>query len=385
MLTPAPDRPPLSATAAPPRQVVLFLTGRCNLSCSYCFQAGRAPRGTMSTEVAGHAIGLLLAPRPARARLGLTGGEPLAVASLLLSCVEAARLETPAGTALEIAVSTNGTLLSEDVVRRLASRDVELQVSFDGEGQEGRAAGSRRDVEAAILGAAAAEPFWFARRVRVAFTVVPEGLSTIADSVAAILDLGVRDVVLSPARGLRWPEPEAVEAAFDRELEKTVAAGHASNRDDGLHPVALLREPRPRDLPRDRSPFCAAGSPTSFAVDPDGVAWACPSLTGSMRALAPAGVGLADALRLGDVLDPGFPERLAGLPALAADRRELTRRLAKRSRLADCRTCPFVDVCPHCPAAAACEVGPDDPDLVPAPVCALTRAAARARASLAGR
>jgi MoaA/NifB/PqqE/SkfB family radical SAM enzyme len=339
----------------------------------------------MSVAVAGHAIGLLLAPRPSRARLGLTGGEPLAAASLLRSCIEAARLATPADTNLRIAVSTNGTLLSGELARFLASHDVELQISFDGEGQEGRAAGTRPAVEAAIRRAAAADPGWFARRVRVALTIVPDALARLADSVDAVLALGVGDVVLSPARGLRWPEPEEVEAALERELLRLASAGRTSPREDGLHPVALLREPAPRSWPPDGTPFCAAGSPSSFAVDPDGIAWACPSLTGSMQAFPPEGAELAAALRLGDIRDPGFPERLARAPSLAAARRVLTHRLAKRSRLAECRSCPQVSVCLPCPAAAAREDGPFDPGLVPAPMCALTRAAARTRASLATR
>lgn len=333
----------------------------------------------MNEEVALLAVDLLLRPRPARARLGLTGGEPLLAGTLARTCVEEARRRTPAGTSLEIGLSTNGMRLDDDFARFLAGHDVALQVSFDGTGQELRAAGTRPAVESCLRRLAQLEPDWFARRVRVALTLTPANLPLLAESVSRIADLGVPDIAITPARGLDWPPGPEIEALLDRELGSVAAAEETFRRVDGIHRVELFRAPAPRRLPDDEGPWCAVASPLSFAVDPEGIAWACPSYAGSTQILPPAGEAVSSTLRLGDVRNPGFPRCLAGLPARAATLPALTRRRAKRSALAECGSCSLVAICLHCPAAAAREPGPLDPDLVPAALCALTRAAARVR------
>jgi sulfatase maturation enzyme AslB (radical SAM superfamily) len=337
----------------------------------------------MEEEVALLAIDLLLAPRPPRARLGLNGGEPLLARPLARRCIEEARRRTPVCTTLEIGLTTNGTRLDDDIALFLARHDVALQVSFDGAGQELRAAGTRPAVESGLRRLAQLEPEWFGRRVRVALTLTPANLPLLSESIAAVAALGVPDIAITPARGVDWPPATEVEAVLDRQLGSIAASGDEYRRADGIHRVELFRAPSPRRLPDDEGPWCAAASPLGFAVDPDGIAWACPSFAGSTQLFPPAGEAVSSALRLGDVRDTAFHPNLADLPRRAAALPSLTRRRAKRSALAECGPCPLLAVCLHCPAAAAREPGPPDPDLVPAAACALTRAAARARDAIA--
>jgi hypothetical protein len=102
----------------------------------------------------------------------------------------------------------------------------------------------------------------------------------------------------------------------------------------------------------------------------------------SLQRLPAAVEPVAEALCLGDVRDPGFEDRLAALPSRAAEVRVLTHRRSKHSPLAECGSCPLLSLCPACPAGTVREPGNTDPDLVPAAVCALTRASARARTAL---
>lgn len=139
----------------------------------------------------------------------------------------------------------------------------------------------------------------------------------------------------------------------------------------------------PRELPPEGALFCSAGSPDGFAVAPDGSAWGCPWWPTSLQRLPEPAGPVAEALFLGDVRDAGFEDRLASLPMRAAGARVLTLRRSKHSPLAECSSCSLLAVCPACPAATVREPGNADPDLVPAAVCALSRASARARATLA--
>ena len=105
---------------SPPRQLVLILTGRCNAACAYCFEAGRTEHGDLPWDVARRAIDVFLAPLPREALLSFTGGEPLLAFGLLRRCVRHARRRAAPGTALAIAVPTNGTRLPRHLVRFLA-------------------------------------------------------------------------------------------------------------------------------------------------------------------------------------------------------------------------------------------------------------------------
>lgn len=364
------------------RDLVLLLTARCNLSCSYCYQAGRGAQPDMTWEVARAAIDRLLTSPPERALLAFSGGEPFLAELLFRRCVAYARERTPPPTELRIEAATNGTRAGDDLVRFLSTNDVALQVSYDGLGQERRAAGTEPDVSAALRRMAELEPSWFRTKVRVALTLTPETLPGLAASVESILRLGVRDVAVAAATAGAWPPGPVLEAELDRQLARVAAACTAFLPGWSGTPVALLREPSPRALPSEAEAWCRAAAPGSVAVDPAGVVWACPSSAASMQRLSPAGREISDALRVGRLTDPDLDARLAALPERARSSRALTHRRRKRSELAECGTCPHVAACTPCALAAARVPGGADPDLVPAVTCALTRAAARARAAL---
>ncbi len=364
------------------RDLVLLLTDRCNLCCSYCWQEGRSSRQEMTWDVARTALELLLCSPRAPRLLVLSGGEPLLAGDLFRRCVELARARFPSPADLRIAASTNGTLFGDHLVRFLAANDVALQVSYDGAGQEQRAPGTAPAVAAALRRLGELEPEWFGRRVRVALTLTPATLPLLASSIASILGLGVRDVAVAAVTAAEWPPGPALESELDRQLERIVAAWRDLGPEAGASPVSLLREPASRSLPAEDAAWCRAAVPESVAVDPGGAVWGCPSAASSMQRLSPAVVPISEALFLGDVRDPDLPSRLAALPVRARSARALTHRRGKRSELAECGTCEHLLTCSPCALAAARVPGGADPDLVPTITCALSRASARARATL---
>ena len=110
----------------------LSLTARCNLACPYCLPDGQEPPGLLTLEqrlaVIGAAVSL-----GARS-LRLTGGEPLLNPQLETLIAAAARWRrAPGGCLAEIALTSNGALLSAERARalRLAGLD-RLTLSLDG-------------------------------------------------------------------------------------------------------------------------------------------------------------------------------------------------------------------------------------------------------------
>jgi uncharacterized protein len=126
------------------RQLVLTLTEDCNLRCAYCAFSPVYPdmrsrtRATMPLEVGRQAIDYFLSKvarqcgrNPWRvAGIGFYGGEPLLAQRTLTELVGYARDRAPCP--IVFSVTTNGTLLRDDIADFLVAHDVRILVSVDG-------------------------------------------------------------------------------------------------------------------------------------------------------------------------------------------------------------------------------------------------------------
>lgn len=130
--------------AVPFKQFILKVHSRCNLSCSYCYvyemadQAWRALPNRMSPAVVGKAaerIGEHVAKHGlASVDVILHGGEPLlAGAEWLAGLVGSLRASVPAQ--VNVALQTNGTLLSRSMLTVLKGLGVRIGVSLDGDAE----------------------------------------------------------------------------------------------------------------------------------------------------------------------------------------------------------------------------------------------------------
>lgn len=128
---------------APLRQFVLKVRSRCNLNCTYCclYQAQdtgwRERPAVVSSAVmrrTAERIGEHAAAHGLReVRVDLHGGEPLMSGpAAVLEYTAAVRAALPAGCTLRPAVQTNGTLLTERTIARLAEAGIQVGLSLDG-------------------------------------------------------------------------------------------------------------------------------------------------------------------------------------------------------------------------------------------------------------
>lgn len=110
-----------------PKHLVLSVTNRCNLSCTYCF-VNQNPED-MSYETAVHAIEWLKSncKEDERPSLSFFGGEPLLkFDDIIKPIVEQYHEE------IDFGITTNGLLLDEDIVDFFTKYNVNILLSFDG-------------------------------------------------------------------------------------------------------------------------------------------------------------------------------------------------------------------------------------------------------------
>ncbi|AEY67498.1 Cys-rich peptide radical SAM maturase CcpM [Clostridium sp. BNL1100] len=116
----------------------LQITRNCNLRCSYCAYSGKYfnrthENKTMTFETAKKAIDFLInhSTDTQHISLGFYGGEPLLEFDLIKKCIEYAE-EMAEGKNITFNMTTNGTLLTEEIVDYFVNHNLNLTISLDG-------------------------------------------------------------------------------------------------------------------------------------------------------------------------------------------------------------------------------------------------------------
>ncbi len=126
-------------TQAPIGTLVLTLTTGCNLGCSYCYREDLEPpraAQVMEHDTALQAIDLLLRQAADRDRVGIVffGGEPLtrfpAMRALTLEALARAQA---AGKQVEFSLTTNATLLNDEMIAFFRQYGFGISISMDGD------------------------------------------------------------------------------------------------------------------------------------------------------------------------------------------------------------------------------------------------------------
>ncbi|UCF90556.1 MAG: quinohemoprotein amine dehydrogenase maturation protein [Desulfobacterales bacterium] len=123
----------------PLKTLILHLTDTCNLSCRYCYYAERG-RSTgrkerMDLNVARQAVDFLVAQSGGLEEVVLVffGGEPLLNFKAIPAVVDYACAKAAAtGKKVNFALTTNGTLLTEEIVDFFQQKNIGVTVSMDG-------------------------------------------------------------------------------------------------------------------------------------------------------------------------------------------------------------------------------------------------------------
>jgi uncharacterized protein len=206
--------PVLNANRTPTdAHLTLCLTHDCNLRCTYCY-GGRKQARAMSAEVARLAIERCLARVSQRMHLVFFGGEPLLRWQDLVAFTDLAR-QRAAETAVEVrpTVTTNGTLLDDERVAWLAAERFLVAVSCDGvraahdRNRKDATGGSTYEAATAAIRRCLAAGL----RLRVVMVLDPSNVELLPESVAALVGMGARELVVNVNWAADW-SPESVRA-----------------------------------------------------------------------------------------------------------------------------------------------------------------------------
>lgn len=276
----------------PVHAISLAVAQKCNLGCTYCYAQQGAfggPAKDMPLETACRAIDLLLEQRAPgdRVNLAFLGGEPLANRNILRSATEyAARQAAARDIEVRYAITTNGTLLSEDDGNFFEQYGFAVTISLDGiQDTHNRlrpfksGAGSFDQIIARV------KPLLkIQQRMQVAarVTVTPDNMDLLR-TLDYFIDMGFHSVGFSPLLRASNGQNEMGEADLTRMLAGMIACGLAfehhvlsGKRYPFLNMVNALRE-----LHRGtHRPYpCGAGA-GYFGVSADGDLAACHRFVG---------------------------------------------------------------------------------------------------------
>lgn len=129
---------PIVVEELPVSTVVLNVNTGCNLSCTYCYKedlATPAAGQRMEFDTAARAVDLLLEEAAGRDRVNVVffGGEPLSNMPLIRAVVDfAERRGRETGKVIDFSLTTNATLLTEDLVDYFDAHRFGITISMDG-------------------------------------------------------------------------------------------------------------------------------------------------------------------------------------------------------------------------------------------------------------
>lgn len=203
-------RPPLAIDPGeiPLSTMVLEVSQDCNLRCRYCYAEGGSYGKTarlLDPALARQAVRLLVqdAPEEEKLTLILFGGEPLLNMEAVQAAVEEVEEQSRAtGKQVFVSLTTNGTLLTPEIVAFIKRHRISVSVSMDGPadlhdanrvGPGGE--GSYSSIVSQLSGLLAAGAAPVAARV----TLVPQQWSRVEEVFDHLRGLGFHEVGIAPA------------------------------------------------------------------------------------------------------------------------------------------------------------------------------------------
>ena len=199
--------------------LTLHLTDNCNMDCSYCIRE-KCPKD-MSEEVLYKACDLAFS-KGTRAGLCFFGGEPLLKKELIYKALDYCKEKSEeTGMPFDCKMTTNGTLLDEEFIKRAKKAKMGIGLSFDGKAQDvcriflgGQPTSAVIEEKAKLLLKHMPDSTALA-------TIAPQAVPYYSESVKYLHDLGFHKVsfVLAYGRKVNWTDADL--EALRAELEKT--------------------------------------------------------------------------------------------------------------------------------------------------------------------
>ncbi len=191
--------------------LTLCLTHDCNLACRYCYAGTKRP-AVMDRATGEAALDLAFREtRSGKLQLSFFGGEPLLEwETLTWAALRAEELAEAAGIEIQLTVTTNGTLLTDERVAWLAAHGFALGVSIDGDriahDRTRPARGGASSFEDTLAGLERTLPH--SPNTEAIFVVAPSNVDRVEAGVRFLAGRGVRCISLNPDFYTDWTDDQ---------------------------------------------------------------------------------------------------------------------------------------------------------------------------------
>jgi sulfatase maturation enzyme AslB (radical SAM superfamily) len=196
----------------------VWLTPRCNLSCSYCFQqddrgaADWPPKGPRASQATINALGDFCVKNNVR-HVEFFGGEPLYYPEIFVSAIQSLRRKV---SGISFGLVTNGTLINDSIMQLLEEHSVAVLLSLDG--------GKKRHNE--LRGGFDKISPWFDRLSKlknISIALQAGIIHGLAENIRAVWQCGFQHVFVNIVESYGWYQPRDIQH-FEKEYETAIRA-----------------------------------------------------------------------------------------------------------------------------------------------------------------
>ncbi len=239
------------------------LTEECNFDCSYCFQ--KKGKGSISASTLEKAIDFFLPFLKEECSINFYGGEPLLAFDRIRQAVSIIQDKNKKlKKNVQFSMTTNASLIDDEILEFLDKHKFMLTVSFDGLAQDiSKRKGSFEHV-VSVLKELLKYPD-IDLETNSVFT--PETIGCLTKSVQHISGLGVPNIDFSINKMIPWDSSALLH--FEEELASVREFLLSFYRREEMIPLVEFREDIQKDI------FCCFAGRDRMAITPDGKLWGC--------------------------------------------------------------------------------------------------------------
>ena len=323
----------------------------------------------MSWETAEKIVTFFLPEMPKAYQLYFLGGEPLLNVDLIRKIVEyVEKKNLELKKTCQYNISTNGSLITSEILDFFNRNHFSVELSFDGLAQEkGRKKGSFNQLLPVI------EKLKNLPDIHLLVNSVfyPKTINYLSESIQFIMDLGVNHISLGLAIDKRWNRPTIKK--FENEFKQLMDILMDHYQETGNQPLHFFPDLNEKGI------WCCSAGQSQITISAEGEVWGCARFYEYFKNRKNSDqyqnyyFGPLDKFIKNQ--EKKYPELIKNYKQLCLDNFHTT-----RSR---CFLCPYIEKCGVCPISSALYW--DDLEKVPAHICRINQIAIREKEKLLNR
>jgi uncharacterized protein len=240
-----------------------FMTEDCNFDCSYCYQ--RKEKKYIDSTTLEKAIDFFLPFFLEECYINFYGGEPLLAYEQILHAVNYIQEKTKMQKKkLRYAITTNGSLITDEILKFLNRHNFSLLLSFDGIAQDKfRKRGSFKKIVSVIKKIQKNPNI----RLETNSVFTPASVGYLSKSIRSIVELGVPNLDTSVSPIFSWESASLTQ--LRKELTSLRGYLISHNQETGQIPFVKFRKESKRGV------FACYAGRDGMAMSPHGRLWGC--------------------------------------------------------------------------------------------------------------